>query len=252
MSSAGQNAVQVAGQLHHGTHQRIECLGLVLLFTGGGLQVARDLVHFLGKQGCAVDFHDPQHALHLRQLGAAAMQQVEVAGLLYIGLQRSAGFTQRRRDFPRNRVEIVPVGKIVEVLSPPEAELDRLVDIEGLDEPVFKLRDDPRITRVGAFLRRFSIDEVPQLINVLRGEMSMVGPRPELGSVVARYPESLHQRHQVKPGLTGLWQVWGRGSGPMHENGHWDLAYVEQVSLRTDLRILLRTPSVLIGGQSGS
>ena len=76
-------------------------------------------------------------------------------------------------------------------------------------------------------LRRYSLDELPQLINVLRGEMSIVGPRPELDSVVEQYPPALHQRHFVKPGLTGLWQVSARGSGPMHENGQWDLAYVE-------------------------
>lgn len=111
---------------------------------------------------------------------------------------------------------------------------------------------DPRHTAIGRFLRRYSLDELPQLINVVRGEMSLVGPRPELESVVANYCDGLEQRHQVKPGLTGLWQVSARGAGPMHENGEWDLAYVEQMSMRTDLAIVLRTPSAMFGGNAGS
>ena len=82
--------------------------------------------------------------------------------------------------------------------------------------------------------------------------MSVVGPRPELDSVVEQYPPALHQRHYVKPGLTGLWQVSARGDGPMHENGQWDLAYVGRVSFRTDLQILARTPRALVGETGGS
>lgn len=111
---------------------------------------------------------------------------------------------------------------------------------------------DPRHTDVGRFMRRYSLDEMPQLINVLRGEMSIVGPRPELGAVVETYPEELHQRHYVKPGLTGLWQVSARGSGPMHENGQWDLLYVEELSWRTDMRILAKTPKAMLGDNTGS
>ena len=110
---------------------------------------------------------------------------------------------------------------------------------------------DPRHTAVGRFLRRYSLDELPQLINVARGEMSIVGPRPELESIVATYLPGLDQRHQVKPGLTGLWQISARGDGPMHENGEWDLAYVQRISLRTDLGILLRTPAAMLGDNAG-
>ena len=115
-----------------------------------------------------------------------------------------------------------------------------------------KSDNDPRHTRIGRVLRRHSLDELPQLLNVLRGEMSVVGPRPELDGVVEQYPPALHQRHYVKPGLTGLWQVSARGSGPMHENGQWDLAYVDRVSLRTDLQILAMTPRALLGDTAGS
>ncbi len=116
-----------------------------------------------------------------------------------------------------------------------------------------KSDNDPRHTGFGRFLRRYSLDELPQLINVLRGEMSFVGPRPELESVVEdNYRPGLEQRHLVRPGLTGLWQVSARGDGPMHENGEWDLDYVEQISLRTDLSVLLKTPGAMFGERTGS
>ena len=116
-----------------------------------------------------------------------------------------------------------------------------------------KSDEDPRHTRVGKVLRRYSLDELPQLINILRGEMSIVGPRPELESVVnGDYPENLRQRHLVRPGLTGLWQISGRGNGPMHENGEWDIEYVEQISLLTDLKIICKTPFAMFSGNRGS
>lgn len=115
-----------------------------------------------------------------------------------------------------------------------------------------KTDKDPRHTRVGQFLRRYSLDELPQLFNVLRGEMSLIGPRPELESVVAtHYPPGLEQRHLVRPGLTGLWQISARGEGHMHENGKWDLEYVETISPITDLRILFKTPFVMFGRNAG-
>ena len=106
---------------------------------------------------------------------------------------------------------------------------------------------DPRLTRTGRFLRKWSLDELPQLWNIVRGDMSLVGPRPELVSVVARYDGWQHARHQVKPGLTGLWQVSARGGGrPMHEHVHIDLQYVARVSPLLDLQILARTPIALV------
>ncbi len=109
-----------------------------------------------------------------------------------------------------------------------------------------KSPDDPRLVPLGRRLRSASLDELPQLFNVLRGEMSLVGPRPELPSVVARYEPWQHRRHEVKPGLTGLWQIKARGDVPMHEGTELDLDYVDQVSLGTDLRILMRTPMALL------
>ena len=106
---------------------------------------------------------------------------------------------------------------------------------------VHKSEDDPRHTAVGRLLRKWSLDELPQFWNVLRGEMSLVGPRPELAEVVARYEPWQHRRHAVKPGLTGRWQVTCRGDGMMHLHTDVDLAYVDGIGARSDLEILLRT-----------
>lgn len=124
--------------------------------------------------------------------------------------------------------------------------------VQHEDRITHKSDKDPRHTRVGKILRRYSLDELPQLINIIRGDMSIVGPRPELESVVkAKYPENLEQRHLVRPGLTGLWQISARGDGPMHENGEWDLKYVEQISPLTDIAIVLKTPFAMLGRNKG-
>ncbi len=109
-------------------------------------------------------------------------------------------------------------------------------------------RGDPRITRVGRVLRRTSVDELPQLWNVVRGEMSLIGPRPTLRYQVDRYDE--HQRHRldIRPGITGWAQVNGRAALPWAERIELDVWYVEHRSLAVDLRILLRTPLALFGG----
>jgi lipopolysaccharide/colanic/teichoic acid biosynthesis glycosyltransferase len=112
--------------------------------------------------------------------------------------------------------------------------------------PVFKMQDDPRITRVGRFLRRASLDELPQLLNVLRGEMSLVGPRPALPHEVARYSDAEIRRLEVMPGLTGLWQVSGRADLSFEESIALDLRYIQEYSLTLYVQILLRTlPAVL-------
>jgi lipopolysaccharide/colanic/teichoic acid biosynthesis glycosyltransferase len=115
-----------------------------------------------------------------------------------------------------------------------------------------KSEDDPRLTPLGRILRRWSLDELPQLWNVIRGEMSLVGPRPELPSIVSRFAPWQHERHAVKPGLTGYWQVYARGDGqPMHERTDLDIAYVRSIGLRTDLKILLLTIPAVVGLRRG-
>jgi lipopolysaccharide/colanic/teichoic acid biosynthesis glycosyltransferase len=126
--------------------------------------------------------------------------------------------------------------------------LESLTDLNEADGPVFKIKGDPRITRVGSILRRSSLDEVPQFINVLKGEMSLVGPRPPLPNEVAKYNERQWQRLAVKPGLTCLWQTQGRSRLPFDRWIELDLDYVYNQSLWLDFKILMRTvPAVLKG-----
>lgn len=113
---------------------------------------------------------------------------------------------------------------------------------------LFKLRRDPRVTRVGAWLRRWSLDELPQLINVVLGDMSLVGPRPALPGEVAEYRDFMRRRLAVKPGLTGLWQVSGRSDLPWDEAERLDVRYVENWSLALDLQILWKTFSAVTRG----
>jgi exopolysaccharide biosynthesis polyprenyl glycosylphosphotransferase len=114
--------------------------------------------------------------------------------------------------------------------------------------PLFKLRKDPRVTRVGAVLRKYSLDELPQFFNVLRGDMSVVGPRPPLPSEVGAYDEPVFRRLYIKPGITGLWQVSGRSDLSWEESVRLDLHYVENWSVMTDLMIIVRTAKVMLRG----
>lgn len=127
-----------------------------------------------------------------------------------------------------------------------EAERHLLHEQNEADGPLFKMRDDPRRTRVGAFIRKFSIDELAQLWNVLKGDMSLIGPRPALPDEVEKYQEWHHKRLEAPPGVTGLWQVSGRSNLSFDEMVLLDIYYAEQWSPRLDLQILLRTvPTVL-------
>jgi exopolysaccharide biosynthesis polyprenyl glycosylphosphotransferase len=130
-----------------------------------------------------------------------------------------------------------------------EDRLGELIDLSKLAEPAFKIPDDPRVTRVGRFLRRTSIDELPQLLNVLRGEMSLVGPRPEEVAVVALYDERQRGRLAIKPGLTGPMQVYGRSDLTFEERLAMERDYLDNLSLLTDLQILMRTPRAIVRGE---
>jgi lipopolysaccharide/colanic/teichoic acid biosynthesis glycosyltransferase len=113
---------------------------------------------------------------------------------------------------------------------------------------LFKIRRDPRVTRMGARLRRWSLDELPQVVNVLRGDMSLVGPRPALPEETGRYGDHMRRRLVVKPGITGLWQVSGRSELPWEEAVRLDVRYVENWSFALDLQILWKTRSAVIRG----
>lgn len=129
-----------------------------------------------------------------------------------------------------------------------EEMLPCLVNLGALSEPVYKLEDDPRVTRFGRILRKSSLDELPQLFNVLTGDMSLVGPRPEAMGVVELYNEEHKKRLHVKPGLTGLQQITCRGTKSMQERLKYDLYYIKHRSLLLDLGILFRTVFVVIMG----
>ena len=127
---------------------------------------------------------------------------------------------------------------------------DRLEHVRHMNEAghaFFKIREDPRVTRLGRFLRKWSIDEIPQLWNVLKGDMSMVGPRPPLPTEVERYQSWQRRRLRVRPGITGVWQVSGRSEVPFDEAVRMDLFYIENWSLGYDLFLLAKTVLAVLG-----
>lgn len=155
-------------------------------------------------------------------------------------------FVQERYGYNRRRFRMY---KFRSMVVDAESLMPALESLNQAPGPLFKIRDDPRLTRIGRFLRRSSIDELPQLFNVLRGEMSLVGPRPMSIRDVARFTEAgLMRRFSVQPGITGRWQVAGRSNLDYASWAAFDLEYVDQWSLLGDLKILVRTvPAVLTG-----
>jgi lipopolysaccharide/colanic/teichoic acid biosynthesis glycosyltransferase len=131
-----------------------------------------------------------------------------------------------------------------------EDKLKELADRNEMDGPVFKMKDDPRVTTIGKFLRKFSLDELPQLWNVLRGDMSLVGPRPPVPGEVSMYERKDRRRLSMRPGLTCTWQVSGRNSVKKFED--WvkmDLEYIDNWSLGRDFLLLLKTIPVVLSGK---
>lgn len=130
--------------------------------------------------------------------------------------------------------------------------LDKLKEKNEMTYPMFKMKDDPRVTRIGRFLRRTSIDEMPQLINVLKGEMSLVGPRPNLVSEVARFNRYHKLKLLAKPGLTCYWQVMGRNSIDFEEWMELDIKYLKERNTWVDLKLIIKTIGVLFGDKNAS
>jgi len=123
---------------------------------------------------------------------------------------------------------------------------------EGQDRRLtHKSPGDPRVLPLGKKLRSWRLDELPQLWNVVNGDMSLVGPRPELPEIVADYEDWQHLRHKVRPGITGLWQISERNGKPMHECTAMDLEYVDNIGIRQDISILARTPGAMVGSKKG-
>jgi lipopolysaccharide/colanic/teichoic acid biosynthesis glycosyltransferase len=139
--------------------------------------------------------------------------------------------------------------KLRTMIDGADAQVAALRDRNEMDGPMFKIRRDPRVTRVGRWLRQYSLDELPQLWNVLRGDMSLVGPRPALPREVMAYKPHERERLSVMPGLTGPWQISGRSDLPFARYVELDVEYARSWSMRGDLEILARTiPAVLRGG----
>jgi exopolysaccharide biosynthesis polyprenyl glycosylphosphotransferase len=135
--------------------------------------------------------------------------------------------------------------KFRSMVADAEKILQEIMDFDQLTEPVFKFHDDPRVTFIGNILRKTSIDELPQLFNVLKGDLSLVGPRPEEMALVKRYEAFFRERLKVKPGITGLQQIRCRGSNSMKERMKYDLTYIKMQSLLLDIKILLKTIGVV-------
>jgi lipopolysaccharide/colanic/teichoic acid biosynthesis glycosyltransferase len=129
-----------------------------------------------------------------------------------------------------------------------DAEVEALAAANDGAGLLFKLRSDPRVTRVGAVLRKYSLDELPQFWNVLRGDMSVVGPRPPLPREVGGYDGPVFRRLYIRPGITGLWQISGRSDLSWEESVRLDLHYVENWSVMSDLMIIARTAKVMVRG----
>ncbi|MCM2535829.1 sugar transferase [Neobacillus pocheonensis] len=139
--------------------------------------------------------------------------------------------------------------KFRSMVSNAEEKLAELLKYNEISGAMFKMKDDPRITKVGKFIRKTSIDELPQLFNVLKGEMSLVGPRPPLPREVADYSDYDKQRLMVTPGCTGLWQVSGRNSLSFEEMVGLDINYIRNRSILFDIKIILKTVLVLFGSK---
>lgn len=152
-------------------------------------------------------------------------------------------YTQPRKGF-RGRTFLFY--KFRTMVMDAEKKLERLKKLSEREGPVFKMKDDPRVTRVGKFLRRYSLDELPQLLNVINGDMSLIGPRPQVLWEAASYDDLAKKRLNVLPGLTGLWQVSGRADLTYEEMIRLDIYYLENWSLGLDLRILLKTIPVVL------
>lgn len=182
-------------------------------------------------------------------LAVIVLSPALLAIAIAVGVSSRGGvlFAQRRVGLAGEPFRMLKFRSMV-----PDAE-QRLAGLAGAqdagNEVLFKLRDDPRVTPVGHFLRRTSLDELPQLFNVIAGSMSLVGPRPPLEREVESYQDVVHRRFLVKPGITGLWQVSGRSSLSWEESVRLDLDYVENWSMTGDLLIVMRTLRAVVRGE---
>lgn len=156
-------------------------------------------------------------------------------------------FKQKRVGLNGEEFEIY---KFRSMVANAEELKEKLAEENEMSGPMFKMKDDPRITKVGKFIRKTSIDELPQLINVVKGEMSLVGPRPSLPKEVAEFEEWMNERLLVKPGLTCYWQVSGRNNVDFEDWMKLDIKYVRERNFWLDIKLILKTILVLFGDEN--
>lgn len=158
-------------------------------------------------------------------------------------------FTQKRVGFKGNEFNML---KFRSMVVNAEELKDKLKNNNEMSGPMFKMKNDPRVTKIGRFIRKTSIDELPQLINVLKGEMSLVGPRPSLPSEVKQFKPWMLKRLEVKPGLTCYWQIMGRNNIDFEEWMKLDIKYVEKRSVLLDIKLIYKTFFVLFGDENAA
>ena len=185
-------------------------------------------------------------------LGLILLSPIFLIIAIVIKLEDPKGsiFFSQMRSGKNNK--LFPMYKFRSMVSNAEELLEELKDLNEMDGPAFKIKDDPRITKVGKFIRKTSIDELPQLFNVLKGDMSLVGPRPPIPHEVAEYNNYQMQRLLVKPGLTCIWQVSGRNSIGFDEWVEMDLDYIKNRNLFMDIKLIFKTIGVLFGDDNAS
>ena len=170
-----------------------------------------------------------------------------VAILIKIDSKGSAIFSQVRVGYKGRKFKIYKFRTMVEDAEELKKDLENKNEMTG---PMFKIKNDPRITKIGKFIRKTSIDELPQLLNILRGDMSIVGPRPSLPSEVKNFDTWMLKRLEVKPGLTCYWQVSGRNNIEFDDWMKLDIKYVEERNLFIDTKLILKTTLLLLGDKN--
>lgn len=259
----GANAVVVAGTLPGGTRS-IRELGWTLECTHAGLVLASNLtnvagprIHWRPVEGLPLmhverpQFTGGKHTLKRAvDIVAAILALIVLAPLMVVIAVIIRRDSEGPAFFRQQRVgrdgQLFTMYKFRSMVTTAEQELAHLVPLNEGAGPLFKMKDDPRVTRCGRWLRKYSLDELPQFLNVLRGEMSLVGPRPPLPGEVEGYESDARRRLLIKPGITGLWQVNGRSNLDWDESVRLDLYYVENWSLTGDIMILWRTAKVVL------
>ena len=194
---------------------------------------------FIIKRSCDI-------LLSMLILAIVALPLAMIMILIKLDSPGSVFFAQTRIGLKGKPFKLFKLRTMVENASSIQTSLENMNEIEG--GVLFKIKQDPRVTRIGKILRRYSIDEIPQLINVIRGEMSLIGPRPLTLRDVSKLPAKQLVRNQVLPGITGLWQVSGRSETSSKFLGKCDRFYVKRWSLSLDFFILLKTILVVIAG----